>query len=312
MTSKKLTRIINTHLFVPIEETLVERLHEVTMLLTANVDTDMIEDYTRAFIKNEVNCSFRRLFKERYQELYSQGLQLPNVVYLVLEIYFVRQCLKSDNIDSNLKLQFSYIVKNYAILRKGSWDGVLCLDWIIWMYQYSDTYACKPANSFVPFSNIMNTILPCNEWTETGLEITSQEVYNQLRSLCVAGIKGRFNSFVESPTFRSLNNPFVQIYVLVNKMVNDWNWKYISSNPAERIRSVMGDNAKKRRKLSNITDTIRTEVIKNGIIKPVMKSSVLLKKVYDNELCGIEECVFSVLEFGIYLYYEFLLESYND
>lgn len=312
MVSNELTRVINMHLFVPIEKTLVEQLHEVTMILTADVDTDMIENYTRAFIKNEVDRSFREFFTEKYHEKYSKDLQLPNVVYLVLEVYFVRQCIKSESISKDLKLQFSLIVRNFAVLRKGNCDVLSCSDWIIWMYQYGDTHTCKSSNGNVSFSNLINSILPCNEWYETKLDITSQEVFIQLRSLCIAGIRGRFSCYVKSPSFANLNNPFVQVYVLVGKMVNEWNWKYVSSNPVDIIRSVFGDNAKKRKKLSNITDTIRAELAENSIIKPVMKSSVLLKKVLDNKYCGIEERVFSVQEFGVYLYYELLLESYNQ
>ena len=312
MVNKELTIALNTHLFVPMAETLVKRLHEVTILLTVEVDIDMIESCTRAFFKNETVWSFRKLFTEKYREQYGMELQLPSVVFLILEIYFVRQCIKNENIDADLKLQFSYIVRNFAILRKGNWNDVLCSDWILSMYQYSDTHVCKSDYGNLSFSNLIKTILPCSNWSETGLDITNQEIYNQLRSLSVAGIKGRFNSYVESFAFTNLKDPFVQVFVLVNKMVNDWNWKYISANPAENIKSVLRNNIKKRKKLSNIVDAIRAEVPLANITKPVMKSSVLLNKLKDNKYCGIEECVFSVLEFGIYLYYEFLLESYNN
>ena len=312
MESKELTRAINAHLFVPIEETLAEQLHEVTILLTSDVDTDMIENYTRAFFKNEADWSFKRLIDQKYEEQYGKALSLPGIVYIVLEVYFVRQCIQSDTVDAGLKLQFSYIVKNFAVLRKGSCEGVVCPDWIINMYQYSDSHACKLANSSVSYSQIINTVLPCCNWAQTGLDINNQEIFNQLRSLSAAGIRGRLNGYVESNAFKGLNNPFAQVYKLVVKMVKEWNWKYISSNPVEKLRNVMGDDCKKRKKLSNIVDAIREDIKDSDIIKPTMKSSVLLKKIHDNINCGIEGGSFSVLEFGTYLYYELLLETNND
>lgn len=312
MESKELTRAINAHLFVPIKETLVEQLHEVIILLTADVDTSMIEKYARAFFKNEADWSFIRKIDQKYEEQYGKALSLPGIAYIVLEVYFVKQCILSDTIDIGLKLQISYIVKNLAILRKGNWEGVMCPDWIIIIYQYSDIHACKLANSSVSYSQIIKTVLPCSNWTQTGLDINNQEIFNQLRSLSVAGMRGRMNVYVESNAFKDLNNPFVQVYILVVKMVKEWNWKYISSNPVEKIRSVMSDDCKKRKKLSNIVDAIREDLKDSDIIEPTMKSSVLLKKIHDNGYCGIDERMFSVLEFGIYLYYELLLETYND
>ena len=219
MESKELTRAINAHLFVPMEETLIEQLHKVIIQLTADVDTDMIENYTRAFFKNEADWSFKRLIGQKYEEQYGKALSLPSIVYIVLEVYFVRQCIQSDTVDVGLKLQFSYIVKNFAVLRKGSWEGVICPDWIINIFQYSDSHACKLADSGVNYSQIIETILPCSNWAQTGLDINNQEIFNQLRSLSAAGLRDRMNGYVESNAFKGMNNPFAQVYKIVVKMV---------------------------------------------------------------------------------------------
>ncbi len=311
MECEELTRAINAHLFVPIEESLTEQLRDVTNLLTADVDSNMIESYTQAFFKNEADWNFRMLFNKKYKELYNESLALPNIVYQVLEFYFIRQCMDSDTVDSGMKLQISYIVKNFAILRKGNWEGIICPKWILYIYHYSNIHACKPANGSVNYNQIINAVLPCGRWDATGLDINNQDIYNQLRSLSAAGIRGKFSAYVESNTFTGLDNPFIQVYKLEVKMVNEWNWKYISNNPVKKLKNVMGDNAKKRKKLRNIVDTIRENLKEEELIKPTMRSSVLLKKIQDNKNCGIEGYSFSVLEFGIYLYYELLLESYN-
>lgn len=312
MDAKELIQAINAQLFVPIEETVAEQLHEVTILLTADVDTAMVENYMRAFFKNDSDRSFRRLFCEKYKEQYNTPLTLPSIAYLILEAYFIRQCFESETVSEGLKLQISYIVKNLAVLRKGNWEGVICAEWILDLYRYSDKHACKPANGSVSFNQIINTVLPCDRWDATGLDINNPDIYNQLRSLSVAGIRGKFSAYVESNAFTCICNPFVQVYKLVVKMVKEWNWKYISNNPVEKLISVMGDNAKKRKKLSNIVDAIRENLKDAEIVEPTMMSSVLLRKIQNNKNCGIEGCSFSVLEFGVYLYYELLLESYNE
>ena len=312
MESKELTRAINALLFVPIEEKLAEQLHEVTTLLTADVDTDMVEDYTRAFFKKEVDWNFRKLFSGKYEEQYNKTLSLPSIAYLVLEIYFVRQCIESEAVSESLRLQISYIVKNFAVLKKGNWEGIICAEWILDIYLFSDKHACVPAKSSVSFNQIIKAVLPCGRWDATGLDINNPGIYNQLRSLSAAGIRGKFSAYVESDTFTGISNPFEQVYKLVVKMVREWNWKYISNNPVEKLKSVMGDNAKKRKKLSNIVDAVRENLKDSEVVMPTMKSSVLLRKIQDNNYCGIEGCSFSVLEFGVYLYYELLLESYND
>jgi len=313
MRSNELKQTINEQLFVPLDDNLVERLHEVTDLLIAETDTDTVtvENYVKDFFANTVNISFHDLFMARYSELYNEELQLPSIVFLILVIYFVRQTLLKEFIDSHQKLQFSYIVKNYAVLKKGKWNDLICTNWIIEIYNYCDCNTCKPINSKVNYGDLIDKVLSCDSWGETGLDINDEDTYNQLKSLIIAGIRGSFNTFVNNDLFKNISSPFAQMYLLTRMMVMEWNWKYIAISPISVLKEVLGDNVNRRKNLNNIADDVRLAIPKSLIIIPAMESSVLLKRIHENKICDIEKCIFSTIEFGTCLYYEMLLESYN-
>ena len=100
--------------------------------------------------------------------------------------------------------------------------------------------------------------------------------------------------------------------MIVKKMINDWQWKYVERSPVNKLTDILGQDAKKRKNLGNITNDIRTGLPAKQIIKPKMKSSILLKKIYDGGSSEIDGMMFSSLEFGVYLYYELLLETYEN
>lgn len=312
MESKNLECIINTQLFIPLEEEQVKQLHEVTMLLIEDIDFEMVEDFTRAFFAKEVSSRFRKMFELKYKKEYGEDILMPSIVFIILEIYVIHLAIQSDDIKEDDKKKYSLIVRNFAILRKGNWNGILCPEWIIKIYAYYDEHKCKPINVSQSFSQLINSVVPCNKWTDTGLDINDQTIYNQLRSLSAAGFRVKFNAYVNSTEYKSIKSPFIQVYLLVIKMTKEWQWKYIEAIPVARLKEVLGDEANKRRKISNIVIDVRKEIQHSELIKPTMNSSVILNTIYDFKYRDIESFMFTALEFGVYMYYEMILETYNN
>ena len=311
MESKELKSVIDKYLFVPIDEELVERLHDVTNSMTIEIDSDIMENYVGAFFSNSVDLSFRGTFVRIYQDNYDEKIHLPEMVFVILEAYYFQLSLQSDMISERKKLQLSYMVKNFAVKRKGSWNQLLCPDWILAIYEYNNQHKYKPVKGN-SYTQLINAVVPSKDWIATGLEISDQEIYNQLRSLCISGNLGKLNSYVRSLSFCNMTSPFAKVYILVVKMVKEWQWKYVDTSPIVKIREVLGDESKKRKKLSNIADEVMANVPKTDIYNPNMKSSILLRRIAENQNIGMEAIQFSVLELGIYLYNELILETIND
>lgn len=312
MESKELKRVIDKHLFVSIDEGFAERLHEVSLSMTGEVDMGILESCVSAFFSNNVYAPFKGMYETAYKNKYGEEeLHLSHIVYVILEAYYVRLTLSSDGVSEGQKLQLSYMVKNYAVMRKGSWNQLLCPDWILAIYEYNDRHKYKPikCNSY---SQLINAVVQSKDWSATGLDISNQETYNQLRSLCISGNRGKLNSYVKSLSFCNIVSPFAKVYLLVLKMVKEWQWKYVDTSPIFKIREVLGDAYKKRKNLSNIADEIVDNVPHTDIYNPNKNSSILLKRIAENQIMGMEASMFSVLEFGVYLYNELLLETIND
>ena len=64
--------------------------------------------------------------------------------------------------------------------------------------------------------------------------------------------------------------------------------------------------------LSKIVADVQSGVAKDYIVKPNEASSILLLRINDGKNTALDDRMFSVLEFGVYLYYEMLLENFNN
>ena len=312
MTSKELKEAINAHLFVPISEELAGQLLEVAKVLVSEMGMEELDNYSRSFFLNRISPSFKGQFLAQYKDTYGEGLHLPSVVIEILEICVVLLMLESDAVDANMKGKASLIVRNNAILRKGDWTGVLCPEWIEKMYAVFPSKGSKAYKGPVTYETLIKTIVPQNTWSETGLDANDQNVYNQLRSLCTSVVRGRLGAYPNKHEFNSISSPFAQVYVLVEKMVRTWQWKYIDDSPVKRIMEVMGEKTKKRKMMGGIIEEVKTQVPNITIFAPKEKSSILLARINDDKKSILDNRMFNVLEFGVYLYYEMLLETYND
>lgn len=312
MENKQLKQAIDKHLFISLDDELVEQLFEVVNSMVTDIDAVSASDYICSFMLNNVSQSFKDEFQAKYEEMYSDEVRLPAIISRILEMYVVLLALQSDETEEIEKTQISLMVRNYAVLRKGDWNRLLCPNWIMEMYSYYDTYAADKVKSSINYTQLLDAVVPSENWDDTGLDISQQTIYEQIRSLCMAGYFERISGFIKTSGFKKLTSPFAQVYVLVCKMVKEWNWKYLSSSPVKKLVEVLGENCKKKKMLSNIVTDVLGEVQKDQLCVPDKESSVLLTRVYKNKPIVIDSKMFTALEFGVYIYYELLLETFND
>lgn len=311
MASNELKRVIDTQLFVPLGSDVTSQLNDVSVKMADTLDIATTENLVLGFLCGRVVFSFKQSFREKYKSLYGNIPDLPAVAYTILELYVVRLALLSETVTNDVKIQISLVTKNAAVLKKGNWQGVLCQEWLSEIFSYADNHK-QQTITIKPYNELIDTVVASDSWAEAGLEISQQDIYNQLRSLCVAGMRGEVNAYVMSNEFKSLTSPFSQTYMIVKKMIKEWQWKYIDQSPVSKLNGILGKDAKKRKNLNNIMNDIKTSLPAAQLIKPALKSSVLLRKMYDGKSSEIDNLMFSSLEFGVYLYYELLLETYND
>lgn len=312
MTSNELCEAINASLFVPMTEDLGKQLLEVTKTLIPSMETVDVDNCSRAFFRKEVSPSYKGKFKTQYKSTYGEELKLPDIAFVVLETYQVLLLLQSDSVEDNLKAKCSLIVKNNAIWRKGDWYDVMCPSWIELMYSYYQKHGNRAFTGYNGYDSLLKAVVHSSSWNNTGMDLNDPKTYNSLRNLCTSVVRGRIGAFSKTPAFKNLRSPFSRVYLLVSKMVKEWQWKYIDNSPVKRIIDALGDDAKKRKSLSKIVEDVKGELPTNSIVVPNEKSSVLLSKCSGGKNSELDGKQYSVLEFGIYLYYELLLETYND
>lgn len=312
MESKELRSFINSYLFVPISEELAGQLQAVIATQIPEMTAETVTKYAKSVFKNQEDWTFKNAIQTKYKELFGESLTMPNIVYLILEGYALRLTVQSDTIDESSRAMFSLIVRNCAVTRKGNWDGIVCSKWLIEIYEYYEEYGKKKVINNVAYNDLLKAVLPKTQWVDTGMEMSEKAVYDQIRSLCASGIRGKQSWYISSQEFKSISSPFVKVYLLAMKMVKEWNWKYISESPIEKMRVALGEDAKKRKQLGKIVPDITTGVAKEQIVNPIEGSSILLARIAVGKNTMLDERTFTALEFGVYLYYELLLETYNS
>lgn len=312
MGNKELRNLINRHLFVPVSEELTGQLHDVVVSLVAGMDKDTVTEYAKAVFNNRIEWKFKNAIQTKYKEQYSDDLNIPNIVYLILEGYTLRETIQSDAVDVSTKARFSLIVRNCAVIRKCNWNGIVCSKWMIELYDNYEQYGKKKVIGCVAYNTLLKTVVPKTQWTETGFEITEKAVYDQIRNLCASGVRGELSWYIRSHEFKNISSPFAKAYLLAKKMVKEWNWKYISDSPVEKLRVALGEEIKKRKQLGKIVEEVKGGVANDQIVKPIEGSSILLARIAEGQNTMLDERVFSALEFGVYLYYELLLETFNS
>lgn len=311
MESKELESLMNQYLFVPIPDKLAEQLHDVVDNLIPEMTSELVTKYAKAVFRNQADLTFMNNYQTMYKKLYGVALKMPRVAYVILMGFALSQTLQSDVVDAELKTKFSLIIRNCAVTRKGHWDGIICSKWLIEIYGYYEEYSKKMVICNVDSDNLLRAVMPNSQWEGTGLAITDKAVYDQIRSLCVSEVMANLDKYVASSEFGSIYSPFVKAYLLVRRMV-EWNWKYISESPVGKLRKALGENAKKRKQLGKIISDMAAGVAKEQIVKANEGSSLLLARMSEGQDLILDECMFSALEFGVYLYYELLLETFNS
>ena len=312
MGRKELKTIINKYLFVPITDELAEQLHAVADTIAAETGFESASTYVRSSYLNQASPLFKGRVQTLYIEQYGESLQLPALVYAILETYTVMLVMLSEKTSEETKNRISLTARNYSVLRKGNFGRLLCPEWVMQMNDYYAIHGSKQYAESSNYTSLLNAVISKAHWSETGLDILDQNVYDKLRGLCVAVVRGRVSGFVSSATYQNVQSPFAQVYLLVKKMVYEWQWTYISASPVKRVLEVMGEKAGKRKRLCNIVNEVVNETGEDNLVLPKNPSSILLERIKDGRQLFIDSRTFNVLEFGVYLYYEMLSESYKN
>ena len=299
-------------MYIPIHEDVSVQLLNVINTLCPILETNDVHNCIQAFFRKEVCSLYKGKFQTQYKNIYGENLILPNIVFKVLETCQVLALLQSDDVEDDQKTKISLIIRNNAVWRKEDWNGVLCPMWIEKMYTYYPKYGIKDIAGNYNFDSLLQAIVPHNTWNDTDLDINAQKTYNQLRSLCKSVVREQVEDFANTTDFKCLLSPFTQVYLLVSKMVAEWHWKYIDLSPVKMIIAAMGDNVNGCKMLSGIVSDLKKELSGTSIVVPKEKSSVLLLRIHEDMNMELDVRKFSVLEFGVYVYYELLLENYND
>ena len=305
-----LQRMLNEVVATPYDPEITSRLAAICDTYALELNAMDVDDYIRSFVKNQPDMEFKRDVENKYAAQYpdEDAIVLPPIFTIVLSQYIVYRAI-TEHMGKLDQSTASLILMNYMLYRKGSLTRLILPDYIKEMYGKIDEYIIKKNN--IAEGDEYNHLGGLLE-NETYLTTHSQDadLASEIRRMALTTYRFHQQELVEEHKRHDEKLVYVKVYNFMYELMDKMPWKYTKNDVVMLMRNVVSEeNLKKTATIESIV----TEMKNAGIELPYDKreeSSLLLRYVSGEDKVSdeIKNRRLTVMEFGIYIYYELLLE----
>lgn len=293
----------------PFDEEITNRLTEVCNIFAKELTVKTIDSYIIQFIYNKPDKDFKKKVEAKYSELYpdEESILLPPLFAIVLSQYIVMIAFESYLKDRDLAT-CSLILMNYMLIRKGSLVRLILPFDIKKMFFKLEAFIDKvddielARNYYYARKILENKEYILNHISEDGLK---EEVRGMVKEMYL------FRRYQTIQKIRNLSNkhPYSKVYKGLAELFDNTNWLFVKNNAVEYIKKLISvDILKKTSTIDNIVSELRGDEVTlpyekyeaSSIILGFVSSGIIPSDLKNRRL--------TVLEFGIYVYYELMLE----
>lgn len=302
--------LLNDVVVTPYDPIITSRLAAVCDEMAAEVKVKTIDRYIASFVFNRPNLEFKQEVEEKYAETYpkEEGLVLPPLFAIVLA-----QTITIDAIVNKLKGRdqavASLILMNYMLYRKGSLTKLILPEHISEMYYKMDSYINGKDNlDIAGDKEYLGSILSDPNFLAENYN--DEGVRREVRELAKMAVLYKRQAITDKFKQRQDENPFVKVYKYICEVIEEERWPFLKND----IKGILLDvTTEAEQKKQATIEGIIGELIKAEVVLPSEnpeESSLLLKYIAKDEEIPVElkSKRLTVMEFGVYVYYEILLE----
>ena len=304
-----LQKMLNEVVITPFDTTITKRLASICDAMADEVAVKDIDRYVVPFVTNVPEMAFKNEVEEKYASDYpdEERLVLPPLFAIVLAQYIVIKVI-SEKLDERDQATASLILMNYMLYRKGSLIRLMLPEYIRQMYFKMDAYIDKQdtvAESGT-FKHLAGLLADANYLDEHHDE---DDVKTEVRRMAKQTQIYRQRGVVGLYMFRGNIQPYVRVYQFVKELLAQTDWKFLKTDVVALLKDVLTEEEQKK---SATVDNIVSELRRAGVKVPYeqIEGSSLLLRYINGESVPTEIAArrLTVIEFGVYAYYEILLE----
>lgn len=305
-----LQKLLNDVVVTPFDPNITSRLAAVCDEMAAEVKVDTIDSYIASFVFNKPDWDFKQEVEKKYAETYpnEEGLVLPPLFAIVLA-----QAITIDAITNKLtgrdQAVASLILMNYMLYRKGSLTKLILPDHISAMYNKMDSYIDGKDNLDITGNkkHLASILSNPNFLTEN---YNDERVRREVRELAKMAVLYKRQAITDKYKQRQGENAFVKVYEYLCEVIEEGKWPFLKNDIKGMLLDVTTEAEQKKQAT---IEGIIGELTKAKVDLPyesLEQSSLILKYIAKDEEIPVElkSKRLTVMEFGVYVYYELLLE----
>lgn len=302
--------LLNEVVVTPYDPVITSRLASVCETMADEVTVDNIDRYIASFVFNKPDWDFKREVEEKYAEMYpsEEALVLPPLFAIVLSQHITINAI-TTKLGGRDKATASLILMNYMLYRKGSLIRLILPNHIAGMYSKLDDYIAgqDTIDCSKEQKHIGNIMADSGYLTE---HYDDEDVKREVREMAKMATLYKQQAIIGKYQTEHKKKVFVKVYEYLYEVIENTQWLFMKNDIKQLIIEVTSsDEQKKQATIEGIVQ----ELTKAGVHLPYDKlepSSLLLKYISKKEPipAEIKNKRLTVMEFGVYVYYELLLE----
>ncbi len=306
-----LQELLNEVVVTPYDAQIIERLTEICNETAENTTVDDIDGYIEAFVHNKPDMELKKTVEDSYAEKYpdEEAIDLPPIFAIVLAQYIAIASI-TQYLDERDQATASLILMNHLLFRKGSLTRLILPNHIREMLLKIDVYIANQDKIVEggEFRKMKELLSEPDYLDEHYQEV---EVKAEVRKMAKTAYLYQQQIIIGKHKGVSEKKPYEKTYRFLLELLKNTPWKFTNNDVVTLLRLVLTVEGQKK---TATIESIVKELVEAGVELPydtLERSSLLLTYVQSGGKDVPQELKnrrLTVMEFGIYIYYELLLE----
>lgn len=309
-----LQRLLNEVVVTPYDPEITSRLESICESMAEEVTVENIDRYIASFVFNKPDWEIKKEVEDKYQEMCPEEapLILPPLFAIVLSQNITIEAI-TRKLDGRNRATASLILMNYMFYRKGSLTRLILPNHITDMYYKLDRYIDeKDTINIAGEQNHLGDILSKPNYLNE--HYNDEDVKREVREMAKMTTLYKRQIIIDKYKKEKKKNLFVRVYDYLVEIIDQTKWLFMKNDIKQLLVEVVSEDEQKKQ---YTIESIVNELIKAKVTMPyenLEESSLLLRyiKGHDGIPAELKSKRLTVMEFGVYVYYELLLEHVID
>lgn len=302
---RKLAKILDGAVAIPYDNELLTQLVTICRSYKENDLFVKIDECSLSFITGIVSEDFSDYVANTLKDNDSELTTLPTNVIARLSLFSVYLTVLEESDDLKRHL-YATMFMNAMILAKGRWNELSNEVVIREIYKFHITnYLTEHDTTGEVLSTSIISIIAKFRTGNDENNLNKLQI-TDLQTIAKDAAYYRCDELLKNQELLNISNPFARVYSIITRLVDSYQYLYYNYD-AEAYITQSANGEKKNKMLSNILKDIEplSRDINTG-------TSVLLRLINKEQVKNSDFLLqrkLNVIEFGLYLYYELLIEQ---